>query len=136
MKILRQKPLTVFGILACFVSLLLGSSCMNQEKIGVVYVVHGGFEQYHPQHLWDSSVQLFSYNPNHPVYKLYLWNSNNWGEMLKAGDAPKEIGKYSFEYGRIGGKDPFHELTDQQLAHMEQSDSGDTTLNPGRLGHS
>jgi len=120
MKILRQKSLTVFGILACFVSLLMGSSCMKGEKIGVVYVVHGGFEQYHPQHLWDSSVQLFSYNPNHPVYKLYLWNSNNWGEMLKAGDAPKEIRKYSFEYGRIGGKDPFHALTDEQLAHLEQ----------------
>jgi hypothetical protein len=120
MKLRRQEAIAVLGVLACFIFLLPGLSCVKGEKIGVVYVVHGGFEEYRPQHLWDSSVQLFSYNPNHPVYKLYLWNSANWGGMLKAGDAPKEIGKYSFEYGRIGGKDPFHELTDEQLARMEQ----------------
>ena len=64
-----QKTLTGLGILLCLLPFMLGSSCMKQEKIGVVYVVHGGFEQYHPQNLWDASVHLFSYNPNHPVYQ-------------------------------------------------------------------
>jgi hypothetical protein len=116
----QQKPLLILGLLLCVLPFMLGSSCMQQEKIGVVYVVHGGFEQYHLQHLWDASIHLFSYNPNHPVYKLFLWKSNNWGSMLKAGNAPKEIGKYSFEYERLGGEDPYHKLTDQQLADMEQ----------------
>ncbi|MCK5011025.1 MAG: hypothetical protein KAS98_11100, partial [Deltaproteobacteria bacterium] len=116
----QKKNLIVFGLFLSMLPFIVGSSCMQAGKIGVVYVVHGGFEQYHPQHLWDASVHLFSYNPNHPVYKLYLWNSDNWGQMLLAGNAPKEIAKYSFEYERIGGLDSFHGLTDQQLADMEE----------------
>ena len=142
----QQKTLMLLGLLVCSLPFVLGASCIKQEKIGVVYVVHGGFEEYHPQHLWDASVHLFSYNPNHPVYKLYLWNSTNWGQMLNAGNAPKEKGKYSFEYGRLGGKDPYHQLTDQQLADMEQSLNSSGTgktfvvdyaawMSPERLDH-
>ena len=46
-------------------------ACINQnkEKIGVIYILHGGMDEYKPQFLWDASVHQFSYDPNHPVYR-------------------------------------------------------------------
>lgn len=85
------------------------------NRIGVIYVVHGGFTVYKPQYLWDSSAQMFSYDPNHPVYKLYLFNKNMWKNILTSEQAVKELSKYDFEYKRLGGTDPFQHITDNQL---------------------
>ncbi len=89
------------------------------EKIGVLYVVHGGFDEYHPQHLWDASIHLFSFRPDHTVHKLCIWKEYWWKSILTAGNAPKEIKKYAFNYNRLGGTDPFHSITDQQLVDIE-----------------
>ena len=40
--------------------------------------------------------------------------------MLTAGNAPKEIGKYSFEYERLGGIDPFPAIIDTQVTLLTQ----------------
>jgi len=90
------------------------------NKIGIIYVVHGGFTTYRPQYLWDASVQMFAYDPNHPVFKLYLFNKNKWHQILKSEQAQKELKKYSFSYERIGGSDPFQALTERQLEDMKQ----------------
>ena len=73
--------------------LLMTASCVKQQTIGVIFAVHGGFDTYKPQYLWDSSVQMFSYDPNHPVYKLIIWTPDSWGTVLKSANAPKEIPK-------------------------------------------
>lgn len=91
------------------------------SKIGVMLIVHGGFATYQPQYLWDSSVQMFSYDCNHPVSLLYLWNSLMWGQILKSGNAVKEVVKYAFEYERLGGIDPFPSIT-QSLADSLQAE--------------
>ena len=90
------------------------------EKVGVLFVIHGGMDNYHPQYLWDSSVQMFSYEPNHSVYQLVIWCPDMWPAVLtmKTGSGPKETKKYAFEYDRIGGTDPFQGITNQQMADM------------------
>jgi len=92
---------------------------VEKEKIGVIYVLHGGMDEYKPQYLWEASVHQFSYDPNHPVYQMVIWNSDFWSLVLNSEMAVKFIGKYAFEYERIGGKDPFHDLTDMQLEDMK-----------------
>ncbi len=112
----KQLLITVILLTAAFFICPVSGKC---EKIGVLYVVHGGFDEFHPQHLWDASIQLFSYRPDHIVHKNFIWNSGEWQSILAAGNAPKEIGKYGFEYERLGGTDPFHALTDSQIAQLE-----------------
>lgn len=89
-----------------------------QEKVGVLFAVHGGFDQFSRQHLWDASAQMFSYEPNHAVYQYALWCPAAWPTFLEQEQALKEIPKYQFEYNRIGGTDPFRLLTEQQLSDM------------------
>ena len=91
----------------------------DPNKIGVIFVVHGGFTTYKPQHLWDASTQMFSYDPNHPVNMLYLPNKNLWGGILSSGNAEKEVLKYAYEYEKLGGIDPFDDITAQQLQDMK-----------------
>lgn len=91
---------------------------MAQTRVGVLFAVHGGFEQFSRQHLWDASAQMFSYEPNHSVYKYALWCPALWPMFLTQEQALKEIPKYEFEYARLGGTDPFGMLTQQQLADM------------------
>ena len=95
------------------------ASCVKQETIGVIFAIHGGFDTYKSQYLWDSSVQMFSYDPNHPVYSLVIWNPDSWTMVLQSANAPKEIQKYSFEYQRLGGTDPFTGITAQQFENLK-----------------
>ena len=57
-------------------------------------------------------MQMFTYDPNHPVSLFFLWNKNMWGQILHTGNAEKEVPKYAFNYERIGGIDPFQSITD------------------------
>jgi len=91
----------------------------DPNKIGVIFVVHGGFSTYAPLHLWDASVQMFSYDINHPVNLLYIYNKLFWNGILSSGNAEKEVLKYAYEYERLGGTDSFTDLTMQQMQDME-----------------
>ena len=106
-----------FYILSLF-CLLLISACsqyssqleprdQNIERVGVLYVSHGGNEVFNEKGIWDVTVQIFSYDENSPLYKSILWNEDFWPKLLKYGNAQKNLGKYSFEYERIGGRDPY-----------------------------
>lgn len=89
------------------------------SKIGVIFVLHGGMDTYKHQFLWDASVQMFSYDQNHPVYSMVIWNSAAWSTVLETEFAIKFIRKYKFEYDRIGGIDPFHRISDRQFKCMQ-----------------
>ena len=101
------------------------------RPIGVLFVVHGGMTTYEDQYMWDASVHQFSYYPNHSVYKFVIWNSSYWPLVL---DTHLPISRlrflrmYDFGYERIGGLDPFHGITDQQLldikANLDANDKG------------
>ena len=85
----------------------------------MLYLLHGGMDTYKPHYLWDASVQMFSYDHNHPVYHMVIWNPDAWSTVLQTEFAVKFIRKYQFEYERIGGIDPFHRISDKQLADMK-----------------
>ncbi len=102
------------------------------EKIGVLYVVHGGMENNETQYMWDAAVLQFSFDHNHAVYKLVIWNSANWPMVLDTNVSDftlKYLRMFEFEYERIGGTDPFNALSEQQLADMK------TELDANTYGH-
>jgi len=102
---------------------LVPSSCLLvREKIGVIYVIHGGMDTNEPQYLWNASVHMFSYDPNHPVYKFAIWNPSLWSSVLDPNFtdfAARFMRMYGFEYQLIGGTDPFHSISDEQLEEMK-----------------
>jgi len=89
-----------------------GCSFVNPPpRIGVVYLFHGGFGEYSPQASWNATMQIFGYDPHSAVYRRVIWNPEAWPQLLRFGNAPKERGKYAFEYARLGGADPANALT-------------------------
>ena len=98
------------------------SCCTVSEKIGVILVVHGGMIEKKTLSLWDAVIHQFSYDQNHSVYKLVIWDSEMWPMVLDPSFtewALRFLRMYEFEYERIGGIDPFHGITDNQLADMK-----------------
>ena len=85
----------------------LRSNDSERERVGVLVVSHGGNEVFNEMGIWDVTVQIFSYDENSPLYRSILWNSEFWPRLLNYGNAQKNLGKYAFEYERIGGIDPY-----------------------------
>ena len=90
----------------------------ERPRVGVLYVSHGGNETYGEKQVWESTVQIFSYDKNSPVYQRILWNPDYWPQFYGFGNATKEIGKYSFEYERIGGVDPYPKSKAELTQHL------------------
>ena len=95
-----------------------GSPRSEPPLVAVVLLIHGGFEESSDANLWDSTLQIFSYDPNSFVYQKVIWEPSAWPMILRVGNAPKERGKYDFEFARIGGRDPAMDLSRAQLADM------------------
>jgi hypothetical protein len=120
---LHRQPACA-GFLAMLAALL--SACASApvsppRKVGVVFVFHGGDDEASPRASWESTLQIFAYDPNSIVYKNVIWNAEIWPKVLQFGNAPKEIGKYAFEYARIGGKDPANRHTLGQFEALRRS---------------
>lgn len=92
----------------------------SSGTIGVLYVLHGGMDSAKSQYMWDAMVQMFSYDNNHPVYQLVIWNPLLWPLALTSDMAYRFLQKYYFSYERIGGVDPFQATSEKQLADMQQ----------------
>ena len=109
--------------LLAMVFFLAPTSCsIVGENIGVIFVIHGGMEINKPQYMWDAAVLQFSFDYNHPVYNMVIWNSENWSMVLDTNVSDftlKYLRMFEFEYERIGGVDPFNRLSEQQLADMK-----------------
>jgi hypothetical protein len=90
-----------------------------KRPVGVLFVVHGGTTTVDTnEFLWNAGMQQFSYDPHNSVYTQVIWNPAQWSLGMQSESSQKFIGKYDFEYPRIGS-DPFEGLTVQQLADME-----------------
>jgi hypothetical protein len=114
-------------VLLAIVFTLLVTHCQQQqqeqkaEKIGVLYLIHGGMDTHKPQYMWDAAVLQFSFDHNHPVNKFVIWNSKNWPLVLDTHVSDftlKYLRMYEFEFERIGGTDPYHSLSEKQLADV------------------
>jgi hypothetical protein len=109
--------LTILAVLACC-GCTTAKPAAERPLIGVAFLVHGGFDEFSDSALWDSTLQIFAYDPNSFVYQKVIWNPSAWPMILRAGNAPKELGKYAFESGRIGGPDPAMQYSREQLDDM------------------
>ena len=99
---MKRERWGIFFLLLGILFIFMPVSAVAQD-IGVIFVAHGGEDKNTDQGLWDASLQQFSYDPNHSVYKMVIWNPANWGLVLQMGYAPRFLRKYEFEYERIGG---------------------------------
>ncbi len=91
-----KKIVRYFTLFLLFVCISWPTSCgVVQEKIGVIFVVHGGMSEYNDQYLWDAGLQQFSFDPNHSVYKLAIWNPAQW-QISNAGGVFSKISEEIF----------------------------------------
>ena len=119
MSIVKGNKKRTSGLI-CFCAVLLlfvGGSCIKSEKVGVLFIVHGGMDTMQTQLVWDTAMQQFSYDPNHPANGV-IHNAAFWNAVLQQEVAKKYRLKYDFEYARIGGTDPFGEISLQQMEDM------------------
>jgi hypothetical protein len=118
--LMRYKRATVLMLAALLflIPILMGQSCAKKEKVGFIYVVHGGQDKSNPLPMWDNALEMFLYDPNHPVYTA-LWDSSLWGIINQSEFSTKFLRKYEFEYERIGGTDPFTSLTIDQMESIK-----------------
>jgi hypothetical protein len=125
-RVVRSPPQASTPATATAPSLPLQGRATTRDaprRIGVVYVFHGGSAEAGPRSSWEATLQIFVYDPNSPVYRRVIWNPEQWPAILAAGNAPKELAKYAFSYGRIGGRDPAEghslEVARQLAARLE-----------------
>ncbi len=81
---------TVIFVLA--LSLTTGCGPVDKPKIGVVYLFHGGFDEYSPQASWNATVQIFGYDPHSVVYGKVIWNAEAWPTLLFSEVAADNLG--------------------------------------------
>jgi hypothetical protein len=105
-------------VLVCLLTLCGCDTFQSPPRIGVVYLFHGGSDDYSLEASWNSTTQIFAYDPHSRVYQGVIWNPQVWPRMLKLGNAPKERRKYEFEYARIGGSDPANTLTRKRYTDL------------------
>ena len=116
---MKRERRSIFFLLFCVLFIFMPVSAEAQDTIGVIFVGHGSMDKNSDQGLWDASLQQFSYDPNHSVYKMAIWSPEYWGLVLQMGFAPRFLPKYEFSYERIGGTDPYRMITEEQIATMK-----------------
>ena len=72
----KKRSSKVVFLLTIALAMILLSCSKVDEKIGVLFVIHGGQDTSEPQFMWDATIQQFIYDPNHTVYKYIIWNPN------------------------------------------------------------
>ncbi len=98
-------------------------SLASDRTVGVLFVVHGGSGDTSIGSLWDSVIQIFSYDPHTAIYQRVIWNEEAWPTVASFGDGASysnvasQLDKYEFEDDRIG-HDPNADRTAKQLADM------------------
>lgn len=103
---------------------LLAPMSAGARKVGVLYVIHGGAGSTDIENLWDSSMQIFSYDPHSAIYQRVIWNEEAWPTVASFGDGQSysnvasQLEKYTFQDERIG-YDPNAERTEKQLDSLK-----------------
>ena len=101
-----------------------------KRKIGVIFAVHGGGGQKDSESatnatLWESAIQIFSYDPNNSIYKRVIWNPQAWPMVVSFGDGQRysniasQIKKYTFQ-NKMVGTDPSREITVRQFEMLTE----------------
>ncbi len=119
---MTRKTFSLIATLLFGVLMALPSSAADR-RVGVLFVVHGGSSDTSIGSLWDSVMQIFSYDPHTAIYQRVIWNPEAWPTVASFGDGASysnvasQLDKYEFEDDRIG-HDPNADRTEKQLADM------------------
>ncbi len=113
-----KKRILVFLSLIAACLTLMAVSCEQPEKVGVIFVTHGGFDIFQEQYVWDVGMQQMSYDHNHAAYQA-INNSRMWPSVLQQEIVKKYNIKYEVFYNRIGGIDPFPSITDSLTEKLQ-----------------
>ena len=103
---------------------VIANATAAERTVGVLFVAHGGSEESSLGNTFDNSLQFFQYDPNNPIYNMMIWNPRMWPNVVKSEDsqdyanASTQFKKYSFQIGRVGGKDFAPNVTDRQFEEM------------------
>lgn len=119
-----MKPFQRFTTVCTLLFALALAGCADKSpppRVGVIYLFHGGSDESSQASSWNATMQIFAYDPYSRVYQGVIWNPKIWPRMLGFGNAPKERGKYDFEYERIGGVDPAGSLTQKRFEDLRRS---------------
>ncbi len=103
-------------------------SCEQPEKIGVLFVTHGGFATFKDQHVFDVGLQQFSYDTNHPASDT-INSSSRWPLVMIQPETKKYRIKYQEFYERQGGSDVFIDIADSLTAVIQSELNGLGLLN-------
>lgn len=104
---MHYRPILALALLAHLVACATPppAPATPVPRIGVAYLFHGGSDEAGGRSSFEATLQIFAYDPNSAVYQRVIWDEARWPQILGAGNAPKELGKYAFSYSRIGGRD-------------------------------
>ncbi len=111
----------------------LAESNGDTQKIGVLYLVHGGARSLNFSNFFDAGIQMASYDPNSYVYQNIIWQPENWPSVLplhNTEQASELLGltrKYSFQLGRIGDLEPVTQVTEAQVVSLQAALDGAAT---------
>jgi hypothetical protein len=110
---MRSFSLSILALAWCTVASATPPTApvKSLQRIGVAYVFHGGSAEAGGRSSFEATLQIFAYDPNSAVYRRVIWDEARWPQILGAGNAPKELGKYAFSYARIGGRDESDDLS-------------------------
>ena len=118
---IMKQVLAIYVVFACIAGFNLAEA--DNRKVGVLYVVHGGSESTDIESLWDSSMQIFAYDPHSAIYQRVIWNEEAWPTVASFGDGQSysnvasQLDKYTFQDDRIG-HDPNAQRTQKQMEDM------------------
>lgn len=123
----KIKTAQRFVLLVSF--LVLFSACcpeveVDENKIGVLYVVHGGMKELKPQYMWEAAVHQFSYDYNHAIYNFIIWNPLFWNMVIDSDAtefAKRFLEMYAFGYQRMGGTDPYPDIIEQRMIDLQSA---------------
>lgn len=110
-------------MITCALTPMAQPSLAADRKVGILFVVHGGSGDTSIKSLWDSAMQIFSYDPHAAIYQRVIWNEEAWPTVASFGDGQSysniasQLDKYEFEDDRVG-HDPNAQRTEKQLADL------------------
>lgn len=114
----QAKGLFFFALLSVCLALAALSCSDPSEKIGVLFVTHGGFATFKDQYVFDVGLQQFSYDTNHPASDT-IHSASRWPLVMMQPETKKYRIKYQEFYERQGGSDVFIDITDNLTAKIQ-----------------
>ncbi len=104
---------------------VLADESSNSQKVGVLYLVHGGHRSINYSNFFDAGIQMASYDENSAGYKNTIWQPENWHRVvpLSAGRQASEflglLRKSIFKLGRAGSIEPVTQVTEAQVVSLQ-----------------